>query len=303
MSAGTTARTCIATAFALMIAGCAAAPRKTTLVPQGTPAIAVQAMGTDGLRVVFPGDSCGFTNAVILSSTNANYAGHHVVMTTYVCKESTRHLIMMYCPETGETQCHTYVTVRLAEAEGPDPSQPGAHKAKAFLNDRYAGKKVYVNATPLCPQGCMVGTVLTRSGENIGQALVTAGLAQPSKGQRPTCAPHDQNNMKPGYSYNVIDAVVEGKTLGVVGDMPAAKPTPRPAAAKPAKEGAKAETPAKDETKTEAPAKDEATTETPAKEEPSPEAATNETAMSGEGAATDPTKDAGTDAPAAEETK
>ena len=252
-------RMAVGTTLVLLMAGCAAQP-KAVFRPVGFEGTVLQAQSGDSLRVLVPGNKSEMETAVVIASTNLNTAGRAAVMTAYATKDCTRHVIMYFYTDTSETQYYTYVNVRLADVEAADPTQLEGHKAKLYLDKKYAGATVYVDAKAT-PQGCFVGTVCTKKGESISQEMLASGLVKPgNRNQKEGLVLEPQ----PCYSYTVLDADLAGKLTGPIGTMPVQeKPAPpKPAATpkkeKPAEEPAPADTtPAPDETTPPADAKPE----------------------------------------------
>jgi endonuclease YncB( thermonuclease family) len=222
----------VGTTLVLLMAGCAAQP-KAVFTPVGFEGTVLQAQSGDSLRVLVPGNKSEIETAVIIASTNLNTAGRAAVMTAYATKDCTRHVIMYFYTDTSETQYYTYVNVRLADVEAADPTQVEGHKAKMYLDKKYAGATVYVDAKAT-PQGCFVGTVCTRKGERISQEMLASGLVKPgNRNQKEGLVLEPQ----PGYSYTVLDADLAGKLTGPIGTMPVQeKPAPPEPAATPKKE-------------------------------------------------------------------
>lgn len=155
--------------------------------------------GGDTLRFITPGLAVDFDEAVLANTRETSLAGRRAIVNTYVNEHSTRHLVTITYPDTGEIKMYTFKTVTLDGAPTAGPHHPQGYAAQLYLAEQLEGHESIVKPAEPAAAGTLRGVVRVKSGqqfENITSRYHQTAIYRHAKDAAPASPPT-------GYSYHV----------------------------------------------------------------------------------------------------
>ena len=177
--------------------------------------------GGDTVRLIVPGNAADFEEAVLISSRETSLAGRRAQVNTYVNRNSTRHVVVISYPDTGETKPYTFATIKLDGDATAGPDDRYGLTAQRYLAEKLEGRDVIVKPAEAQPAGVVRGTLRMCKGTHTENVNVNYQRTAKYRKAREAAAGTQPDT---GYSYQMVDTMLADKPVAPLAGAATSKP-------------------------------------------------------------------------------